>query len=78
MTDNQNYDSYKKKAWIIYSILVVTLAIVLVLFVARDNEEKFFYGMMTIAGAYVFRPTDRFMNKQILKFTGVSPPDTDK
>jgi hypothetical protein len=27
---------------------------------------------MTAAASYVFRPTDRFISKQIFKFTGVS------
>ena len=46
--------------------------VVLVLFVAQDNEEKFFYGIMTPAAFYVFRPTDRYINKLIFKFTGVT------
>jgi hypothetical protein len=45
---------------------------VLVLFVAQDNEEKFFYGIMTPAAFYVFRPTNRYLDKLIFKFTGVS------
>lgn len=75
MADNQTYNHYTKMAWIIYSALAVTLACVLVLFVAQDTEEQFFYGIMTIAAAYVFRPTERFMSKQILKYTGVSKPE---
>jgi hypothetical protein len=51
---------------------------VLVLFVASDNEEMFFYGLMTPAAFYVFRPTERFFSKQIFKFTGVSKPEEDK
>jgi len=79
MTDNQNqkYIHYTKMAWGIYALSAVILAVVLVLFVAQDNEERFFFGLMTIAGAYVFRPTERFFSKYILKFTGVSKP-TDK
>lgn len=79
MTDNQtqNYAYYRKVTWIIYSILAIVLAAVLVLFVAQDNEERFFYGMMTLAAAYVFRPTERALNKIILKFTGVSPPASE-
>ena len=64
-----------KKAWIVYSILAVALVAVLVLFVARDNEERFFYTIMPIAAAYVLRPTDKLMGKMILKFTGIAPPD---
>jgi lipopolysaccharide export LptBFGC system permease protein LptF len=74
MTDNQDqkYAYYKKVAWAIYALLALILAVVLVLFVAQDNEERFFYGFMTVAGAYVFRPTDRFFSKLIFKYTGVS------
>jgi hypothetical protein len=75
MTDNQDqkYVYYKKVAWTIYALIAVALMTVLVLFVAQDNEEKFFYGIMTPAAFYVFRPTDRYLNKLIFKFTGVSP-----
>jgi hypothetical protein len=74
MTDNPNqkYDYYTKMAWAIYTLLTIALAAVLVLFVAQDNEEMFFYGLMTIAGAYVLRPNEKIMGKQILRFTGVS------
>ena len=74
MTDNQDqkYAYYTKVAWAIYALLALILAAVLVLFVAQDNEERFFYGFMTVAGAYVFRPTDRFFIKLIFKYTGVS------
>jgi hypothetical protein len=77
MTDNQNdkHIHYRKKAWAIYALLAVVLASVLVLFVARDNEERFFYGLMTIAAAYVFRPTERYLDKLIFKFTGVQVTD---
>jgi hypothetical protein len=76
MTDTQDntYAYYAKMAWVIYALLAVILACVLVLFVAQDNEERFFYGFMTIAGAYVFRPTERFFSRLIFKFTGVSKP----
>ena len=69
---NQKYDYYTKMAWIIYTVAAIVLATVLVLFVAQDNEEMFFYGLMTIAAAYVLRPNEKIMDKQILKFTGVS------
>lgn len=80
MTDNQNqkYDHYNKIAWIIYSVAAIVLAAVLVLFVARDNEEMFFYGFMTIAGAYVLRPNEKIMDRQILKYTGVSKTSEDE
>jgi len=80
MTANQNekYEHYTKVAWIIYTISAIVLAAVLVLFVASDNEEMFFYGMMTIAGAYVLRPNEKVMAKQILRFTGVAKPTEEK
>ncbi len=72
VNQNQKYVYYTKVAWAIYTLMAIVLIVVLVLFVAQDNEEKFFYSLMTAAASYVFRPTDRFMNKQILKYTGVS------
>jgi len=76
MTDNlnQKYVYYTKVAWVIYNLMTIVLIVVLVLFVAKDNEEMFFYSLMTAAASYVFRPTDRFISKQIFKFTGVSQP----
>ncbi len=69
---NQKYDHYTKVAWAIYTVAAIVLAAVLVLFVAEDNEEMFFYGLMTIAAAYVLRPSEGIMGRQILRFTGVS------
>ena len=79
MTDNlnQKYDHYKKMAWVIYAIAAIVLAAVLVLFVAGDNEERFFYGLMTIAAAYVLRPNEKIMDRKILKYTGVSKPSKE-
>ena len=76
MTDDQDqkYAFYTKAAWIIYALIAIILMAVLVLFVAQDNEERFFYGFMTPAAFYVFRPTDRYLSKLIFKFTGVSQP----
>ena len=76
MTDNQNqkYVHYTKMAWTIYTVAAIVLAAVLVLFVAQDNEEMFFYGLMTIAAAYVLRPSEKIMDRKILKYTGVSKP----
>ena len=76
MTDNQNdkYIYYTKMAWTIYTLMTIAIVVVLVLFVAQDNEERFFYGLMPAAASYVFRPTDRFISKLIFKFTGVSQP----
>ena len=76
MTDNQKdkYIFYTKMAWAIYTLITIAIIAVLVLFVAQDNEERFFYGLMPAAGSYVFRPTDKFMSKLIFKLTGVSQP----
>ena len=73
-TNKKDYAYYAKVAWIIYGLTAIVLAAVLVLFVASDNEEMFFYGLMTPAAFYFFRPTERFFSKQIFKFTGVSKP----
>ena len=72
VNQNQKYDYYTKVAWTIYALAAIVLAALLVLFIAQDNEERFFYGLMTIAAAYVLRPSERIMAKQILRFTGVS------
>lgn len=70
--NDQKYIHYTKMAWVIYYLVAIVLACVLVLFVAQDNEERFFYGLMTVAGAYVFRPNESAFSKLIFKFTGVS------
>lgn len=69
---NEKYAYYTKIAWIIYTLATIVLATVLVIFVAQDNEERFFYGLMTLVAAYVLRPNRKVMDKQILRFTGVS------
>ncbi len=76
MTKNQDdqYNHYVKIAWIIYSLLTIMVITVLVLFVAQDNEERFFYGLMPAAAAYVLRPMNKPFSKLIFKFTGVSKP----
>ena len=80
MTDNQNdkYSFYTKIAWAIYILLTITIIAVLVLFVAQDNEEMFFYGLMPAAAAYVLRPMNKPFSKLIFKFTGVSQPAEEK
>jgi uncharacterized membrane protein YukC len=80
MTDNINdkYIYYTKVAWTIYTLLTIAIIIVLVLFVAEDNEERFFYGIMPAAAAYVFRPMNKPFSKLIYKFTGVSYPTEEK
>lgn len=71
----QEYARLTKKAWIIYYLMAVVFVAILVLFVARDNEERFFYTIMPLAASYVLRPTDKVLDKYILKFTGVSRPE---
>ena len=71
-SQNQKYAYYMKVAWAIYILLTIVVIAVLVLFVAQDDEERFFYGLMPAAAAYVLRPTERVFSKYILKFTGVS------
>lgn len=80
MTDNQNdkYIYYTKIAWAIYALITITLIAVLVIFVAQDNEERFFYALMPAAAAYVFRPMNKPFSKLIFKFTGVSHPTDEK
>ena len=78
INQKQEYAYYTKVAWAIYAAITIVIVVVLVLFVAQDNEERFFYGLMPAAASYVFRPTDRFFSKLILKFTGVSQPTEEK
>jgi len=80
MTDNLNdkYIFYTKMAWTIYTLITIAIIVVLVLFVAQDNEERFFYGLMPAAAAYVFRPMNKPFSKLIFKFTGVSHPTEEK
>jgi len=80
MTDNHKdkYIFYTKMAWTIYTLITIALIAVLVLFVAQDNEERFFYGLMPAAAAYVFRPMNKPFSKLIFKLTGVSHPTEEK
>ncbi len=74
MNENDKYIHYTKMAWTIYSLITIVLIVVLVLFVAQDIEERFFYGLMPAAAAYVFRPMDKPFSKLIFKFTGAYHP----
>ena len=76
MTNDQDikFQSYLKRAWVIYALITIALVAILVLFVAQDNEERFFFTIMPVAAAYVFRPTNRYLGKLVFKFTGVSQP----
>ena len=80
VTNNQDskYQSYIKRAWAIYALITIALIVILVLFVAQDNEEKFFFTIMPAAAAYVFRPTNRYIGKLVFRFTGVSPPSENE
>ena len=80
MTENQNdkYIFYTKMAWAIYTLITIAIIVVLVLFVAQDTEERFFYGLMPAAAAYVFRPMNKPFSKLIFKLTGVSHPTEEK
>lgn len=74
VNQNQKYVYYTKVAWAIYALITIAIIAVLVLFVAQDNEERFFYGLMPAAAAYVLRPMNKPFSKLIFKFTGVSHP----
>ena len=80
MMSNQDikYKSYIKRAWAIYALITIALIAILVLFVAQDNEERFFFTIMPAAAAYVFRPTNRYLGKLIFRFTGVSQPSENE
>lgn len=73
-SEDKQYTGYCKKVWILYALLVVVLTIILVTLVASDTEERFFFTLMPVAAAYVFRPTDRFIGKMVLRLFGVEPP----
>ena len=70
---NSKFAKYSKIAWAIYSLAAVVVIVFLVAVVAQDNEERLFYGLMTAACSYVFRPTDKFFKKQVMRFI-----DTDE
>ena len=74
MTNNQDikFQSYIKRAWAIYALITIALIVILVLFVAQDNEERFFFTIMPAAAAYVLHPTEKYLGKLVVKFTGVS------
>lgn len=77
MADNpdKQFTHYTKIAWRIYALIAVIIMAILVLVVARDTEEMLFYGLLTPAAFYVFRPTSSYINRKIYKYTGISPPD---
>ena len=77
MTENthEKYAYYTKVAWAVYAAITAVIIAVLVLFVAQDNEERFFYTIMPAAAAYVFRPMNKPFSKLIYKFTGMTYPE---
>lgn len=79
MADNpdQKFTHYRKIAWRIYALIALILMALLVLVVARDTEEMFFYGLLTPAAFYVFRPTERYIDRMVYKYTGVSRPGSE-
>jgi len=77
-SENEQYASYVKKAWVIYTLITIAIMVVLVLFFAEDNEERLFYTLAPAVGAYSFRPLNKPFSKLIYKFTGVSHPAEDK
>jgi hypothetical protein len=68
--ESSKYQKQLKVAWVIYTILVIIVAAVMVFVIAQDNEEMLFYGLMTIAVSYVFRPTEAFFKKHITRIMG--------
>lgn len=80
MTNNQDskFQSYMKRAWVLYALITIAIIVVLVIFVAQDTEERFFFAIMPAGAAYVFRPTDRYLSQLIFKFTGVSRPSENE
>lgn len=73
-SEDKQYAGYCKKVWILYALLVVVFTTIMVTLVASDTEERFFFTLMPVAAAYVFRPTDRFIGKIVLRLFGVEPP----
>ncbi len=73
-SEDKQYAGYCKKVWILYALLVVVFTIIMATLVASDTEERFFFTLMPLAAAYVFRPTDRFIGKIVLRLFGVEPP----
>lgn len=77
--DNSKYPYYRKVVWGLYALAALVVIILLVAFVAQDNEERLFYSLMTAAAAYVFRPTERFIARKVLQLFGVAAPaDSNK
>lgn len=70
----KKYQASKKTVWRIYAALIACLVAFLVLFVATDNEEKFFYSLMTIGASYAFRPNDTQINAIIKRLFDIEAP----
>ena len=65
--EKKKYASYSKLAWAAYTLLCLVVIALLVLFKATDNEERIFFALMGSAALYVFRPSEKFMDKRIRK-----------
>jgi hypothetical protein len=63
--EKNKYASYSKLAWAAYTLLCIVVIALLVLFKATDNEERIFFALMGSAALYVFRPSEKFMDKRI-------------
>ena len=63
--ENKKYASYSKLAWAVYTLLCVAVIAFLVLVQAADNEERLFFALMGSAALYVFRPSEKFMDKRV-------------
>lgn len=76
MTDQPatEFEACSKKVWIMYTIIAICLTAYMGGVVAQDTEELFFYTMMTAAVSYVFRPTDKFIAKMVMRIFKVAPP----
>lgn len=79
MTENEKnkYASYSKLAWAAYTLLCIAVIAALVLFKAADNEERVFYFLMGSAALYVFRPSEKFMDKRIRRFMNLPEEKTE-
>ena len=77
MTTENEFLASSKKVWAIYTVAVVCLIVYLVTVVAQDNEEMFFYGLMSAAVSYVFRPSDKLIASAVKRLFGIDPPESD-
>ena len=74
--EKQKYASYSKMAWAVYTLLCVAVIAALVLFKAADNEERIFFFLMGSAALYVFRPSEKFMDKRVKRLMKIPEEKT--